>query len=403
MSKINLCIATTGTFPQGMASTYRIHCYAKALQQEGVPVEVVSTLPVQQYSGKRWGYRSVYEGIPFSIVWNTGRSKHKWVNYLRAEISSYLLLWHCILKVRQYNVLWLYGMGFIPRLILLPLLHLAGKKVILELNEYPYSTEGNKYTKISALRKLLQGGTLHWVFPQLDGVVVISEKLKKVVERYGKKAKVLKVPILLDSAKYQGLGGETNKPLNHPYLFHAGSLSEQKDGVLAMVKAFMLAAKQLKEEGIQLHWVITNKTSHLWDNIETLLQEAGLIGQLIVTGYLQDKELQHWLRHAAVLLINKPPSFQNQYNFPTKLGDYMLSGRPVIVAAQGMELNQYLKDGVNSFSIPPNDEKAMAGKIVELLKEPKLAESIGQKGRQTGRQTFDYRIHAKRIAAFVSQ
>lgn len=358
-------------------------------------------MPSQHYSGKQFGYRSSHEGVPFTIVWNQKRSTNNWMNYLRAEINPYLLLLHCLFTIRQYKVLWLYGMGFVPRLILLPLLHLAGKKVILELNEYPYSTEGNKYTRIPVIRKLLQRGTLRWIFPQLDGVVVISENLKKVVEQYGKKAKVLKVPILLDSAKNKEYDGNSKRPLNYPYLFHAGSLSEQKDGILAMVKGYIIAAKQLKEDDIYLHLVITNKASHVWDEIEALLKEAGLKERLVVTGYLQDKELQHWMRNATVLLINKPPSFQNQYNFPTKLGDYLLSGRPVIVAAQGIELNHYLKDGENCFVVYPNDTAAMAEKIIVIMKNPEITEILGKKGKNNAKCNFDYRVYSRKIKSFI--
>ena len=36
-------IATTRTFPEGMASTLRIKCYAKALHEEKVSVEIISS------------------------------------------------------------------------------------------------------------------------------------------------------------------------------------------------------------------------------------------------------------------------------------------------------------------------------------------------------------------------
>lgn len=397
-------IATTATYPEGMASAYRIHCYAKGLKENNVKVDVVSAKSLSKRPGKGFLFKGTNEGIPYTIVLNTDDSG-KLMKYLWMEMKHYALMAHCLFTIRKYDVLWLYGMGLFPRLILLPVLRLAGKKVVLELNEYPYSTEGNKLTQIPFVRKSLQWLTLKLVFPLMDGVIAISENLKSLVKANAPKVPVLKVPVLVDVNRSDlDSVGERTSPHSNPYMFHAGSLSEQKDGIIKAIEAFALAAKELKTKGIKLDLVLTNKKTlpALWARIEAILQEHDLLQHLVITGYLNDSQLHHYLQHAAVLLINKPPSFQNKYNFPTKLGDYLLSGRPVIAASEGTELNQFLQDGKDSRVVPPNDAQAMATAIIDFCLDTEKARYIGEAGREAALLSFDYRRNAQRITDFLN-
>ena len=400
MPKIRL--VTSGTYPDGMASTYRIQCYAKALQIEGSEIEVVSPISLRKYAGRKVLLKGKHQGVPYTVILNLGKPSNKWIDYFYAEIKCYILLMHTLITAKKFDILWLYGMGFIPRMVLLPLLHLLGKKVVLELNEYPYATEGNAYTRIPIVHNLLQKGTMSYVFPQFDGIVAISESLKVVAEQYGKKCRpILKIPILLDTEMHL-IEKEGEKPLEELYLFHAGTLSEQKDGILSYIKGYVEAASKLIHNGKILKLVLTNQSSYVWSVIEQLLKDANLFENLIITGYLNRQELINWMSHSSVLVINKPDSFQNQYNFPTKLGDYLLSGRPVICGSKHMELNKYLIHKKNCIQVEPNSPEAIAESIIELILTPELANEIGANGRKSALANFDYQVHSERLKEFFS-
>jgi len=389
-----------------MASTYRIHCYAKGLREVGVAVKVVSPKAQMHYVGRPFLHHGQYNQIGYTVLFNKGAFKNRLTSYVWAEISPYVLVAYCILAAKKFDVLWLYGMGLIPRLILLPLLRLLGKKVVLELNEYPYSTEGSKFTRIPIVRKTMRSITLHWVLPQLNGIVAISENLIKEVSRHVRTVKILKVPILVEAARSLVLSsdsGHESQSLNH-YIFHAGSLTIQKDGIIEVVQAYTIAARRLNEESLHLNLVFTNRTAlpEVWKKITQILHENGLYDRLKITGYLDNAKLHHYLKGASVLLINKPANFQNRYNFPTKLGDYLLSGAPVIVGAEGIEVNNFLTDNENSRIVPPNDVARMADAIVELCLDNKLSNRIGAAGRETALNHFDYHKNAFRIKDFLN-
>ena len=55
-----------------------------------------------------------------------------------------------------------------------------------------------------------------------------------------------------------------------------------------------------------------------------------------------------YLCNAKLLALARPDSIQAQGGFPTKLGEYLATGRPVVVTKVG-EIPDYLEDGVNAF------------------------------------------------------
>lgn len=396
-------IVTIGTYPDGMASTYRIHCYAKGLQELGVPIEVVAANSLNKYPGKTFNYHSEFKKVPYTILWNRVNFQTIWLGYLWAEIKPYILMIHSILTCKRFDIIWIYGIGLIPRLILVPFMHFFNKKVLLEVNEYPYGLEGNKITRIPIIRKVMQWATFRWIFPQLDGIVVISENLKKTVNYYAPHVNVIKIPILIEPSRAHSPLSSKKKPHPHAYVFHAGSLSIQKDGIVKVVEAYAKAATQLKKSSIRLDLILTNKKTspEVWNTIKKILFDHHLLDHLKITSYLTELELHAYLRHATALIINKPSTFQNTYNFPTKLGDYLLSGRPVIVAAKNVELNNYLSDNVNSRITSPNHVEEMCNALTTFCRDQGKASAIGAAGRQIALDQFDYRKNAFEIKDFI--
>ena len=89
--------------------------------------------------------------------------------------------------------------------------------------------------------------------------------------------------------------------------------------------------------------------------------------------------------------MSRPNNIQAKYGFPTKLGEYLATGRPVIVTAVG-DIPFYLDDGVNAFIAEPNNIQSFADKLEECFSNEDKAIKIGQKGQETAIKFFDYRV-----------
>lgn len=399
--------ATEGSFPNGMASTYRILCYCKSLQRVGHKVEVVCSKNDKKIKGSNLLFSSESDGIPFTILINLGDFKWPMATYIWQELKGYILALHIILTSRKFDILFLYQGRALPTLGAIFFAKILGKKVVIELNEYPYSTFGNVLTRVSWIKGLLKWITFNCIFPLSDGVVCISGNLVDLVKKKSPSTSTLKVPIL-----YYGRSDTTMEVKSiaelidkgDKYMFHAGSLSEQKDGIIEVVKAYSKAALTLKDQKIRFHLVLTNTRTQksTWRQIEEILNKSGLSDNLIVTGYISDKELRYCLKHSSVLVINKPNNLQNKNNFPTKIGDYLVSGTPLIVAAEGMELNNYLEDGRDALLAEVDDAESMARNIVDLILDEDLAKRIGDNGRKCALKNFDFAQHSNSLSTFFN-
>ena len=119
--------------------------------------------------------------------------------------------------------------------------HFRKAKFVFNLCELPHVVEIESW-KSRLLRHLF--GKI--VLKNSDAVVTITKALTQYTREYVKaELPILEIPILVDYAKYNM---EDRSALSDvPYIFHAGSLSESKDGFLGMIEAFGLARLEISK------------------------------------------------------------------------------------------------------------------------------------------------------------
>ena len=394
---LNVQIITKASFPNGMAATSRVKCYAKALTEKGINVSILAP----ENSTHNIQNKGIYEGIPYRLLLQS-KISNDFVNYLWAFTKSFWLAIHTLLYCKNKDVFIIYISEAIPKFLLVFFLKILGKKTLIELNEYPFATEGNKLTKMNWVKKILRGITFYMVFPLSDGFLVISEPLEQLVRKYVNHPKILKIPILTEEIPIK-----QNKPMpNEIYLFHAGSLSEQKDGIVHVFKAYAQAREYLKEKyEVNLKFYLTNKKTQAstWQKIEKIILKFQMEDSIVVTGFLGKEELKKYEKSALALIVNKPSSFQNKYNFPTKLATYLSSGTLVIIGSKDLELNRFCKHKKNAYVTLPNDDKAIAQAIIECYENPEKVRIISENAYQTVVNYFYYRQQSEPLKNFILQ
>lgn len=379
-----------------------MRCYAKALILEGHQVSVVSTRNAVQLPGKRYLYSGAQEDVNFTLLRNGPSNSGRLSRYLWAYLSPIALLTYTVATLRRSDVFILYFNTAWTRFAMITVLRLFGKKVVLELNEYPYSAEGSRLTRLPFVRPLLRQFVFRAIFPIAPNFIVISKALEHLVATRAPKAATLQVPILAEDRPVQVPWPDIDK--NDIYIFHAGTLSEQKDGIYAVFKAFTRAHHELFERhSVRLKFLLTNNMTQpeLWARINELLVRNNVEDYVAVTGFCSDDELDQYLRGALALIVNKPKNLQNDHNFPTKLTKYLASGRPVILAAEKTEANRFLDDKVNAITVAPNDSTAISEALVHCFENPAAAREIGQAGSAVCEERFFYARHAQRLSEFM--
>ena len=390
---MKLYIITKEPFPNGMAATNRIKCLAKAYLSQGVDCKVI--VFSRNFINLDFPGIGVFEGIPYEYV---GGFTKRAIGFLFGKVQSFILQIRFLLLLKKRlnanDIVYAFlGTKNLIRKIMIGIVHNRKAYYISELCEYPFGT--GLETRLSIKRRQY---ALSHLFPRFDGVVAISDTLVQLAKAYcSSKCSIVKVPILVDFNQYNL--PDTSKDEAVPYIFHSGTLSEQKDGILGMIEAFGLAMDRLQ---YPIRFILTGKmeqSPHHFQ-IQQLIDKYKLQNSIIFTGYLSNEDLQKYLSKASLVILNKYPTQQNQYCFSTKLGEYLAAGKPVIITKVGEAMN-WLTDKKNAYIIEPYDVELLSNTIVHAYENEKERRMIGDNAKVLCKKVFDYHNYGKLLGDMV--
>jgi len=106
------------------------------------------------------------------------------------------------------------------------------------------------------------------------------------------------------------------------------------------------------------------------------------------------------LSKAVMLALARPENKQAEGGFPTKLGEYLATGKPVVVTNVG-EISVFLKNNVNAFIARPGDAKDFADKMKLVLEDYPQALNVGQAGQELAKTTFSSAYQGELLAKWL--
>lgn len=378
-------------YPNGKASTARVREYGKGFVTNGVKVDVWLPIPRQPYQESGLINPKV-EGVDeYGVAYKyisgaSKRNKNFFIRKVRDLYGYAFTLLRILSKCHKGDYVVVYEGGPLWHDLCIKAAHLVGAKCGIELNELPFGT-GKETEKSKKNRKVM----LEKIFPKLDFIWAISDALYEMAHKYAFKANIIKVPIMVEGQ----LVGDDLPEQQVPYIFHSGSLFEQKDGVCGMLEAFGIACQKLQ---CPLEYIFTGsleKSPHV-EELKEIIQKYGIGDRVRFLGYLDLPTLRKYQKNCFLTIINKYDTQQNRYCFSTKLSEYLSFSRPVLTTTVG-EANNYLKDGVNAFIVSPHKPELIADKIVYAINHPIEAKAIGCEGHKLTEKEFDCVYQTKRI------
>lgn len=232
---------------------------------------------------------------------------------------------------------------------------------------------------------------------KLDGLIVISEALKQFYINSGVLTnKIHVINMIVDSSRFEYLvhSGTRVKTI----VYCGAGFTNDKDGVVDLVKAF---SKINRSEGdIKLLLVGNPGNEEVKEEIDDIIGRLGMTDDVIITGRVLSKDIPQILKDASVLVLCRPDNMQAKYGFPTKLGEYLLSGNPVVATNVG-DIHLYLEDGVDIMLATPGNLDEFAHKINQLLVNKELASLIGKNGQSKALQFFNCNIETEKLIGLL--
>ncbi len=381
-------ILTSEPFPHGLASTNRIIAYAHGFQHHQQDVSVICFRKTEEKNHVvNTESQGNYRHIPFRYLsGSTIKAKRYLARRLEVAWLNLRLLAFSLFSMKAHSLVIYYSPVNTAAIILRLATWLKRSKFLKEESEHPSVYEHSNNRMSAWLFSLIH-------YDLFDGLLLMTNQLIQYFknERHYRKP-ILHVPMTVDIERFR----DDKKPKKNLITF-CGELNDEKDGVGLLIEAFAGIAGLYPDYRLSLIGT-TRKTGDML-RYSQLVSDLGLSGRVLFHGKISNDKMPRHLMEAAALVLPRPESVQAQHGFPTKLGEYLATGNPVIVTAVG-EIPEYLKDSVNAFIAEPGDVKSLAAKLRVLLENTDIAEEIGKNGKDVAMKYFNNRNQALDIINF---
>lgn len=230
-----------------------------------------------------------------------------------------------------------------------------------------------------------------------DGVTVIVDTLRDFVPPG---IPVLTLPPGVDLTQYHPQASHTGlreqlmiRP-EEKVIVYTGSNTFANE---AEIRELFLAVQRLNAAGQPTRLVRTGFSSP--DFVASL--PADWATWTIDLGFIEKSRLPGLLAMADVLVQPGAPGAFNDYRLPSKLPEFLASGRPVVTVASNLGL--VLEDGVNALVLPVADAPAIAAACQRVFSDPALARRLGEGAAAFARKHFDLAAISRRLAGFYDE
>lgn len=344
---------------------------AKGIAKSGIPVRAVFMMPNNgtKCSEEHTNIECIYIG-------EIKKSRFKIITMMKS------CLWVAQNMKSGYSLISLNDICLFLKLLLF------NKKcnIYTEYSEYPPLMYGNAITGKLRLKSFLYNTR------KQTGIFVISNKIKQyLTENNVAPEKVHVINMTVDGDRFANL----KKQDTEPYICYCGTVSNFKDGVDTLLEAFGKIANDIP--GIKLHILGSRPFEADNKKNDAIIEKYGIKDRVHMPGAVPGNEMPQYLMNAQAVVLARPNNIQAAYGFPTKLGEYLMTGNPVVVTRVG-ELEDFLEDGKSAIFATPGDANDFADKLKWVLQHPQEAKAIGANGKKVAEASFNYKIEGKKIA-----
>ena len=356
-------------YDSSTAAINHIMAYVKGFAENGVHVNLFFIRP----SKSREKYEGEIENVVFHYLWDNDKTKNKYWNYLK-NLRKFFRLMQPDIPVLVY------GSSFV--------LYFLRKKKNIKL--YHERTE-NPYM-VKEVFNFLYLKTL----PKLDGIAVITPSLRNLfIEEFRvKPEKIIVANMVVDESRFSNL----NRIAESHTISYCGTISEWKDGVSYLVKAFAIVNNKYPEYKLVIMGDFENmETKSL---IKSIVDDNNLNDSVVFTGIVKNDEMPKRLMDSEILALSRPKQKDKAFGFATKVGEYLMAERPVVMTNVG-DASYYLTDKYNVVFAKPNDELDFAEKLLWVIEHPKEASEIGKQGKEVARKEFNYYTESQKIIDLI--
>lgn len=381
-------------YPSGNALSNRAHLYSKSLKENGVFPFIINTHSSHE-TKQCVNSSGRYEGIPFYYCQKTVEYEKNFLIRNLKKIKGIFYSFYMINRLRKKNnitVLY-YSIPFFYEFIYFLFLKFYNIPIAKECNEAPlFIIKEKKNQKLYTF--ILKQVELR----MYDRIIVISDFLNKYYSRFFNQSQILEIPILVDMDRFRSSSNRNCNQSKEKIITYIGSMVANKDGLNNLIEAVCYTKKRFNNFKLQL--VGTANENDL-QKLKNKVSALNLNDTIIFLGLKKGSEIPGILSNSDLLVLARPDNKQSRAGFPTKLGEYLASQKPVVITITG-EIAKYLEDEKNAYLVEPDQIENFGEKIIYALND-KNASLIAVKGYEVANNNFNYHLFGKKIGDFLFQ
>lgn len=376
-------LISTATFPIGDVTTIRYSTYCNALADAGHFVKVYVLTPNTLSIDHVGKIGNVY----YSYL-QRQRNNNKFVRYTLGMVAMLKSIF--AIKRDNLDVVLIYLTRRIDFVFYKLILSFLGVKLVTDQTEY----FKKNYLKLSDKEKF----KVNKVFNGYDGIITISKELfdyHKSIANNGRK--VFLLPMTIDPHRFDNV--ETSEDKGYITVVFG---IHNRDGLDVSIEAYCCYHKHCVKNNIspwKLRLIGNINKLPVYDKIMHLINNSGIAHDILIMGQQPIEKVPYYLYNSSCLLTTASTYISG--GFPTKLGEYLLSGVPVVVTKAG-EIPDYLSDMKDALLCEVGDYNQIAEKLYYVHSHRNESQTIGSNGRIVATTKFNIATYSNELINFLS-
>lgn len=380
-------------FPYGLAASTRILAYSKGLVKNGVDVEVLCFFPKVKED------TNAIHGSISGVKWVYLQEKNYKISRLRNLLMERTkVLFNTISHIRKSNrelkidfVIMSFDNPYLQLYFTL-CLRILGIKAAFIGDEYP--------KQIRRMKDKVPCWDL-FVFRLSHRFLSCRILMTQYLIDFYNKNVCRRPSFLLGSILDEDRFSEDDAPDSSKtdYLCYMGNKSPLKDNLDNIISAFYLIHKDFPTLQFHIYGPLHEEVDAI---LMRQIESLNLRGKVLIKGQINYEQVPSVLKKARILVTSQPNTKRAEGGFPTKMGEYMMCKRPMIVTDVG-EISKYVKDGETAFIVPPCDPESYADKIRYILTHSMESEKVAEKAYNVASLNYGCVNVTKGLIQFLSQ
>lgn len=259
-----------------------------------------------------------------------------------------------------------------------------------------YALDDERFRGLGGAVNLLKNRmALRHIHVRMGNIIAISTLLYRYYAVRG--CRVALIPTIVDMKEYEGLTHPAHERLRIAY---AGSPA-RKDYILNAVRALTLLTPEERSR-IEMHLYGPTLAQLRGLGLpEELLEACG--EALVCHGRIPYAEVKQRVAEADFTVLLRPDRRYANAGFPTKVGESMACGTPVI-CNHTSDLHLYVRDGETGLVVRDESAQACAESFRRALGLSAADRAaMRQAARQEAEQAFDYRNYIGHLGRFLRE